>query len=58
MGNRDWFLESFDFIEESLDKCLPERLQGSTTRLGYLQLLQGVHNTDGFFISKFRKVKK
>lgn len=54
-SNRDWFLKNYDFKEESLDIYLPEKLKCDTTKEGYLQLLQGIHGTDGFFISKFRK---
>lgn len=53
--NREWFLEHFDFQAESLDGCLPKQLQSKTTKDGYLQLLQGIHDTDGFFIAKFRR---
>jgi 16S rRNA (cytosine967-C5)-methyltransferase len=53
--NRDWFLRHYPYLPESLDPRLPEALQSETTKYGYLQLLQGVHNTDGFFIAKFRK---
>jgi len=58
LGNRDWFLENFDFEAESLDPYLPENLRSETTKAGYLQLLQGVHNTDGFFLSRMRRRTK
>ena len=54
--NREWFLEHFSFQAESLDDYLPTQLRGETTAQGYLQLIQGVHETDGFFLSKFRKI--
>ncbi len=54
-NNRNWFLENYDFTAESLDNFLPEQLRGDETNEGYLQLLQGVHKTDGFFLSRFRK---
>lgn len=53
--NRDWFLKHYPFFPESLDVRLPDALCSQTTKEGYLQLLQGVHDTDGFFIAKFRK---
>ncbi len=53
--NYEWFLENFDFEPESLDLHLPLELRGETTKKGYLQLLQGVHQTDGFFLSRFRR---
>ena len=54
-GNRDWFLANYNFHAESLDPYLPEQLKSQTSKDGYLQLLQGVHNTDGFYLSRFRK---
>jgi 16S rRNA (cytosine967-C5)-methyltransferase len=54
-GNRNWFLDNYDFQAESLDQYLPQELCSQTTKDGYLQLIQGVHNTDGFFIARFRK---
>lgn len=53
--NMLWFLNNFPFRLESLDPYLPEELHSETTALGYLQLLPGVHKTDGFFIAKFRR---
>ncbi len=53
--NMEWFLDNFDFTLENLDAFLPDKLKSETTAKGYLQLLQGVHSTDGFFIAKFRR---
>ncbi len=53
--NRDWFLEQFDYEAESLDPYLPEALRSQDTKEGYLQLLQGIHPTDGFFLARFRR---
>jgi len=53
--NVQWFLKSFDFEPVSMSDCLPDGLPGDTTGKGYLQLLPGVHESDGFFIAKFRK---
>lgn len=53
--NMMWFLNNYPFRLESLDPYLPEELHSETTRLGYLQLLPGVHKTDGFFIARFRR---
>ena len=55
LKNRDWFLQEFDFEAESLDPYLPEQLREETTKKGYLQLLQGVHTTDGFFLARMRR---
>ena len=53
--NMMWFMNNHPFKLESIDEFVPEELQSETTRLGYLQLLPGVHGTDGFFIAKFRR---
>ena len=54
--NMMWFLNNHPaFRLESLDPYLPEELHCKTTALGYLQLLPGVHKTDGFFIARFRR---
>ncbi len=55
IDNMEWFLDNFDFALENLDAYLPDKLKSETTEKGYLQLLQGVHSTDGFFIAKFRR---
>mgnify|MGYP001151513849 CR=1 FL=1 len=56
--NRDWFLNNNkNFQAESLDEFLPKALHSETTVLGYLQLVQGIHQTDGFFLAKMRKNK-
>lgn len=53
--NMMWFMNHYPFRLESLDPYIPEELHSETTALGYLQLLPGVHKTDGFFIAKFRR---
>ncbi|MBQ8305031.1 MAG: 16S rRNA (cytosine(967)-C(5))-methyltransferase RsmB [Blautia sp.] len=53
--NMMWFLNNHPFRLESLDDHLPEELRCESSSLGYLQLLPGVHKTDGFFIAKFRR---
>ncbi|MDF2541785.1 MAG: hypothetical protein K0S47_1503 [Herbinix sp.] len=56
--NQKWFLKEFDFRAESLDPYLPDTLKDENTREGYLQLLPGLHQSDGFFLSRLRKGKK
>ena len=53
--NRDWILSNLPMQEESFEEFLPQELRGLTGSKGYLQLLPGIHDTDGFFISRFRK---
>ncbi|MBR2527906.1 MAG: 16S rRNA (cytosine(967)-C(5))-methyltransferase RsmB [Blautia sp.] len=53
--NMLWFRNHFPFVLESLDPYLPPGLRTESTALGYLQLLPGVHGTDGFFMARFRR---
>lgn len=53
--NMMWILNNYPFKLESLDPMLPEELHCESTRLGYLQLLPGIHRTDGFFVARFRR---
>lgn len=55
INNMEWFLDKYNFTADSLDNYLPEVLHSETTKAGYLQLLQGIHPTDGFFICRMRK---
>lgn len=48
-----WLKNEMKMTPVSLDDALPECLHTDTTRDGYLQLLPGIHDTDGFFISVF-----
>lgn len=52
-----WFLEQYDFKLESLDTYLPEALRSDTTKEGYLNLLPGVHDTDGFFMARLKRLQ-
>ncbi len=57
MGNVEWFLsENKDFELSSVKENLCEELQASVIKEGCLQLLPGVHKSDGFFIAKFKRV--
>ena len=51
-----WLRDEMKLTPVSLDDTLPECFHTGTTREGYLQLLPGVHDSDGFFISVFEAV--
>lgn len=51
----EWLKNNKKLTPVSLDDALPQCLHSDTTRAGYLQLLPGVHDTDGFFMSVFTK---
>ncbi len=48
-----WFLENHPFEAESIDGFLKKVPEKATAKDGYLQLLPGIHETDGFFIARF-----
>lgn len=53
--NYKWLLENFPLEADSIDPFLPKELRSMTTARGYLQLLPGVHHTDGFFMARFKR---
>ncbi|MBR6697298.1 MAG: 16S rRNA (cytosine(967)-C(5))-methyltransferase RsmB [Lachnospiraceae bacterium] len=55
--NIRWFADNYGFEFESLDNVLPKELHSKTTAKGYIQLLPGKHNCDGFFIAKLKRIK-
>jgi len=55
-GNMKWFLENYPYKMESLDPYIPDELKSKTTRIGFMQLLPGVHRTDGFFIARLKRI--
>lgn len=71
LGNVNWFLaenKEFELVSVKEDLCeelraeaveanLGKQFPKAVVRDGCLQLLPGVHKSDGFFIAKFKKVK-
>lgn len=53
--NLKYILEHFPFRLESIDPYIPDGLKSRTTAGGYLQLLPGVHDSDGFFLARLRR---
>ncbi len=51
----EWLLENTPLKLESLNTYLPEKLWSETTEKGYLQLLPGIHESDGFFIARLKR---
>ncbi len=50
-----WIKENLGLTPVDISDLLPEKIKCSTSQEGYVQLLPGIHNTDGFFISRFTK---
>ncbi len=56
--NLKWFLENYPFRLENIDPYICDELKSRTTKGGYLQLLPGVHQSDGFFIARLRRLEE
>ena len=54
--NVKWLLDHYPFRLETIDPYLCEELHSRTTKAGYLQLLPGVHEGDGFFFARFKRI--
>lgn len=55
--NVRWIEENLPLMLVSIDEELPKNLICEDSKNGYVQLLSGIHNCDGFFIAKFVKVE-
>jgi 16S rRNA (cytosine967-C5)-methyltransferase len=53
--NVEWFKANYPFRAESLNPYLPRELWRLTTQEGYLQLMPGIHESDGFFLARLRR---
>lgn len=51
--NYRWLLESFSLEPVDISGILPKKIGAETAKQGYVQLLPGIHRSDGFFISRF-----
>lgn len=59
MENVRWFLEQYpEFSLSDIRGALPAQLREAVQENGCLQLLPGVHQSDGFFIAAFQKAHK
>lgn len=53
----EWILQEFPVKAEDLSEAVKGLPHCETAEKGYVQLLPGVHDTDGFFFAKFKKNK-
>ena len=51
----NWIINNTPLKLESMDAYLPDALVSETTKKGYLQLLPGIHECDGFFIARLKR---
>ena len=54
--NVEWFVKNYPYELENINPYLCEELHSETTKQGYLQLLPGVHKTDGFFMARLKRI--
>lgn len=54
IDNFKWLIDRFNVEPVDISEYLPEGLRKSTGKDGYIQLLPGVDNMDGFFIGKVK----
>lgn len=50
-----WFVSNYPFEAEDISQYMSQIPEKKTAAEGYLQLLPGVHETDGFFIARLRR---
>lgn len=50
-----WLQNELGMTPVPLDSVIPKMLHNDSAKEGHIQLLPGVHETDGFFISVFKK---
>ena len=55
IDNVKWFVENYPFELEDISDLLPEKIECSTAKEGYIQILPSDYGTDGFFIAKLRR---
>lgn len=53
--NMQWFAAHFPFHLESMDLYIPEKVRNDQTKAGWIQILPGQYQSDGFFIARFRR---
>ena len=56
-GNIAWFISNYPYKLESIEPYICEELHCKTTKDGYLQMLPGIHKSDGFFMARLRRVE-
>lgn len=53
-----WFLDNYPFTAGDISKELERIPENGTAKEGYIQLIPGVHDTDGFFFAKLIRNKE
>lgn len=51
----EWLKNEKNMTAVSLKKCFPQLIYADTANEGYIQLLPGIHDADGFFFSVLKK---
>lgn len=56
--NMHYILDNYPFEPVSLEKCGGFTMQADSLEKGYVQLLPGIHGTDGFFIARLQRKER
>ncbi|MFV0343303.1 MAG: 16S rRNA (cytosine(967)-C(5))-methyltransferase RsmB [Anaerocolumna sp.] len=56
ISNAMWFAKEFGYAFENMDEYLPQNLRSETTKNGYIQCIPGLHELDGFFVARLRRI--
>ena len=51
-----WICKEYNMEPESMAQYMPKALREAADK-GYLQLIPGIHETDGFFIARLRRIR-
>lgn len=55
LDNFQWILKNYDYEPVDFSDALVPQLREESTKKGYLQLLPGIHDSDGFFLSVLKR---
>ena len=55
--NFRWIQGTYPFLPVDIRPWLPEALRTASAKTGSLQLLPGVHDSDGFYLTAFQRIE-
>ncbi len=53
--NVKWFVDNFPFELEDISEFIPENMECSTAKEGYVQIYPHINDIDGFFVARMRR---